>query len=107
MGDIEIRSKEGFNNTISSLEQTNDQMGQKGEASEQMSSAVSSAANNGESGAPVFSATMAALNEVMGDVKKHVNAAHQSVSNATTDMRTLLTGMSGIDDAGEQEVVTA
>lgn len=106
-GDIEIKSHAGFNQLINNLDQANGQVSGKKDSAETVTEAVSKANTNGESGAPVFSATMEALSSMMEDVKGHVASAQRSVGNAVSDLRSLNTGMAEIDGEGEQKVITA
>lgn len=106
-GDIEIKSYEGLNQTISGLEQTNTEVSGKKGSAESVATAVTQAGSNGQSGAPAFSATMESLSSMMEDVQVHVKSAEQSVGNAASDLRSLNTGQQDIQNEGAQKVQTA
>lgn len=103
-GDIEIKSKSGFRATLSQLGQVHEQIPVKKADSEGVRSAAESAASNGEAGAPIFTAVLAALGEALKGLGDHIDAADSSVGSALADLTSLVDGMEAIDDDGAAKV---
>lgn len=107
MGDIEIKSREGFRKAIATLSQLQGEIPGKLDDAESVASAVSTAGKSDDTTAPVFTQVLAALGEAVSGVGTHVGAANQSMSTAVTDLQNLLDGLSEIDDTGAEEVKDA